>query len=49
VGTEWRAGRVDSRWSTTIGLGVELVTNADFVADRRRVNSMARISTEWRP
>ena len=49
LGTEWRAGRVDSRWSTTIGLGVELVTNADFVADRRRVNSMARVSTEWRP
>lgn len=49
VGTEWRTGRVDSRWSATIGLGVELVTNADFIADRRRWNSMARLSTEWRP
>ena len=49
VGTEWRTGRVDSRWSTTIGFGVELVTNADFVADRRRLNSMASVSTEWRP
>jgi hypothetical protein len=49
VGTEWRTGRVDSRWSATIGLGVELVQNADFVADRRRLNGMARLSTEWRP
>jgi len=49
VGTEWRTGRVDSRWSTTIGFGVELVTNADFVADRGRLNSMVRVSTEWRP
>jgi hypothetical protein len=49
VGTEWRTGSVDSRWSGAIGFGVELVTNADFVADRRRLNSMARVSTEWRP
>ena len=49
VGTEWRTGGVDSRWSGAIGFGVELVTNADFVADRRRLNSIARVSTEWRP
>jgi hypothetical protein len=49
VGTEWRTGRVDSRWSATIGVGIEMVTNADFVADRRRLNSVARLSTEWRP
>ena len=49
VGTEWRTGRVDSRWSVGFGLGLELVTNADFVADRRRLNGLARVSTEWRP
>ncbi len=46
---EWRTGRVDSRWSVKMGLGGELVTNADFVADRHRLNSIARVSTEWRP
>jgi len=49
LGAEWRTGRVDSRWSATIGFGVERVTNADFVGGRHRLNSMARVSTEWRP
>jgi len=49
VGTEWRTGLVDSRWSASIGFGVELVRNADFVAGRRRVNGMVQLSTEWRP
>ena len=47
--TEWRGGRTDSRWSTTIGLGLERVTNADFIAGLHRLNSTARVSTEWRP
>lgn len=49
VTTDWRTGRVDSRWSVGVGFGLELVTNADFIADRRRLNSMVRVATEWRP
>ena len=49
VGVEWRTAPVDSRWCTTIGFGAERVRNADFVADHRRLNSMARVSIEWRP
>ena len=49
VDTQWRTAGVDARWGATIGFGVELVRNADFIADRRRLNSMVRLSTEWRP
>ena len=45
----WRTGAIDSRWSTTITLGAERVTNADFVMDKTRTGALARVSTEWRP
>jgi len=49
VTTDVHTGRVDSRWSVGVGFGVEVVTNADFIPDRRRLNSMVRVATEWRP